>query len=355
MNPQGLLIDWLTVRVPVTVDGLGSALFQRIHDARMHISCVDADGQIKWQKAGLDLDALRSDTAGLCWMMQGDGKEHFLVIGGSPASIDNGINVFGHLDIQRAAQSLIRTASKALQAVLPPIDRWQCRRIDITGNYLLPDADSVKQALRMLLNTDAARRKASSAKRGGDTVMWNPTSDLTKGKAYHKGPQLLYLSKKHSLPVTNEQLELADRLLRFEHTRGSRWFRREAEEGRRWQDLTPERLGELYQDFFGRMTDGLEVKDMDRIGLVKRIQQANDISEGRAEAAFTTYRNIRADGFEIVKGYMAARTFYLHLRHLRAVGITDADLCNGNVIPFRPVRIVLAQPVASWDDIRRAA
>ncbi|GHU14814.1 hypothetical protein FACS189441_5380 [Betaproteobacteria bacterium] len=355
MCSQGLLIDWLTLRVPVTVDGLGAVLFRRIYDARMHISCVDANGEIKWRKAGLDIDALRSDTAGLCWMMQGDGTQYYLVIGGSPASIDHGINVFGHLDIQRAAHSLIRTASKALQAVLPPLDKWQCRRIDITGNYLLPDSDSVKQALRMLLNTDAARRKASSQKRGGDTVSWNPTSDLVKGKAYHKGPQLVYLSKKHSLSVTAEQIEFSNRLLRLEHTRGSRWFRREAEEGRRWQELTPERLGALYQDFFERLVDGVEVKDMDRIGLVKRIQQANDISEGRAEAAFTTYRNIRADGFEVVKGYMGASTFYRHLKHLRAVGITDADLCNGNVIPFRPVKIILAQPVASWDEIRCAA
>ena len=355
MCPQGLLIDWLTLRVPVTADGLGPALFQRINDARMHISCVDADGVIKWQKAGLDIDALRSDIAGLCWMMQSDGKQHFLVIGGSPASLEHGLNVFGSLDIKAGAQTLIRTAAKALQAVLPPLNKWQCRRIDVTGNYLLPDIASVKQALRMLLNTDAARRKASSQKRGGDTVTWNPTSDLSKGKAYHKGPQLLYLSKKHSLSVTAEQIELSNRLLRLEHTRGSRWFRREAEEGRRWQELTPERLGELYQEFFGKLTDGIEVKDMDRIGLVKRIQQTNNISEGRAEAAFTTYRNIRADGFEVVKGYLPKSTFYRHLKYLRAVGITDADLCNGNVIPFRPVRIVLAQPVASWDDIRKAA
>lgn len=27
----------------------------------------------------------------------------------------------------------------------------------------------------------------------------------------------------------------------------------------------------------------------------------------------------------------------------------------GNVIQFRPIRIVLAQPVTCWDDIRKAA
>jgi II/X family phage/plasmid replication protein len=352
---RGLLIDWLTLRVPVVEDGLGSALFRRLMDARLHISCCDRDGQIKWKKVGLDIDAIRSDSMGLFWGIQGDGTAYYLVIGGSPASLANGINVFGSLNIREGAQTLVRTASKALQAILPPLDKWQCRRIDITGNYLLPDVDSVKQALRMLLNTDAARRKANSFKRGGDTVTWNPTSDLVKGKAYHKGPQLRFLSRKHEINITVEQMEWADRLLRLEHTRGARWFRREAAEGRRWQDLSEDRLCELYYEFFGRLTDGIEVKDMDRMTLTKRIKESSGISEGRAAAAFATYRNIRADGFEVVKGFMAKSTFYLHLKYLRAAGITDADLCNGNVIPFRPVRVVLARPVASWEDIRGAA
>lgn len=94
---------------------------------------------------------------------------------------------------------------------------------------------------------------------------------------------------------------------------------------------------------------------MEREELVKKIASASGITEGRATAAFTTYRNIRADGFEVVKDYMPARTFYLHLKYLRAAGISDADLQQGNVVQFRPVRIVLAQPVTSWDDIRRAA
>ena len=94
---------------------------------------------------------------------------------------------------------------------------------------------------------------------------------------------------------------------------------------------------------------------MDRTTLVALIKDANGITEGRALAAFTTYRNIRADGFETVKGFMSRSTFYLHLRYLRNAGITDFDLYNGNVVPIRPVRVVLAQPVASWEDIRRAA
>jgi hypothetical protein len=45
----------------------------------------------------------------------------------------------------------------------------------------------------------------------------------------------------------------------------------------------------------------------------------------------------------------------LHLKYLRAAGISDADLQQGNVVQFRPVRVVLAQPVTCWDELRRAA
>jgi II/X family phage/plasmid replication protein len=94
---------------------------------------------------------------------------------------------------------------------------------------------------------------------------------------------------------------------------------------------------------------------MNRETMVNAIRDANGITQGRAEAAFTTLRNIREDGFEVVKGYVPHRTFYRHLKYLRAAGVTDADMRTAKVLPFRPVRIVLAQPVGSWDDIARAA
>jgi II/X family phage/plasmid replication protein len=348
------LIDWLTLRVPLG-PALGDALTARIRESLNVITCIDSYGELVWAKKALDVDALRSDTVGLFWTVQGDGREEFLVVGGSPASVEHGINVFGGCDIVHAANVLIRHASKALCAVLPAHDRWQCRRIDITGNFALPDAAGVKQALRQLCLADGGRRKATNKQRGGDSVYWNSNSDLTKGKAYHKGPHLAFLSRKGKIDISDDLIALADRLLRLEHTRGARWFRRLAESGRNWWSLTTAELEALFLEFFGRVVDGVEVRDMDRMDLVTRIAHYNSITMGRAEAAFTTYRNIRADGFEICRGYMAPRTWYLHLKHLRAAGISDADLQQGNVIAFRPVRIVLAQPVTCWDDLRKAA
>lgn len=354
MTSSAFLIDWLTLRLPLEKIQ-DEALYRRVLDSLNTLHCSDADGCLIWSKQVLDVDSLRSDTIGLFWQLQSDGKRQYLVIGGSPASIEHGVNVFGELDIQYCAGVLIRAACKELQAILPPFEQWQCRRIDITGNYALPDAQSVKQALRQLSISEGGRRKASNDHRGGDSVYWNPSSDLSKGKAYHKGPQLRRLVRMGKLDLDESFLALTDRLLRFEHTRGARWFRRFAESGSCWYDLTCQQLIGFFMEFFGRLVDGVEVKDMERYELIQKIRAENDCTESQAEAAFATYRNIRADGFDVAKGFISRRTWYRHLAMLRKVGISDADLVSGNVVLFRPVRVVLAQAVGSWDELRRAA
>lgn len=348
------LIDWLTLRFPLGAE-LGQALSERIRCCLDQIMCCDSNGELKWESRKLDIDALRSDSTGLFWMVQGDGKHDYLTIGASPASLEHGLNVFGSCDIKHCAAVLVKEASKILGAILPPACKWQCRRIDITGNFLLPDSASVKQSLRQLCLADGGRRKATNGNRSGDTVYWNPSSDIAKGKAYHKGPHMAHLERKGKIEVSPEQIALADRLLRLEHTRGARWFRRLAESGRDWFQLAQAELEELFCDFFGRLVDGVEVRDMDRHELVSRIAQSSGITEGRAEAAFATYRNIRADGFEVARDYIPRATWFRHLKYLRAAGISDADLQMGNVVQFKPIRIVLAQAVSSWDQIRRAA
>lgn len=348
------LIDWLTLRLPVGPE-LCKALYQRVSDATNKVYCVTPEGEIVWQKGVLDIDALRSDIPGLCWMLQSNGEQEFLSIGASPASLEHQTNVFGSCDIRHGAKLIIERAQYALQCILPPLESWQCRRVDVTGNYVLPDAASVKQALRQLSLADGGRRRATTKARGGDSVYWNPGSDLVKGKAYHKGPQLEMLCKKGRITCPDELLRLTHRILRLEHTRSARWFRRLEEAGRHWYDLTEKQLSEMFIEFFGRITEGVEVYDMERHELVDKIRLSNGITEGRAAAAFTTYRNIRSDGFEVVKDYMPRSSFARHLKYLRGAGISDADLQMGNVVQFRPVRIILAQPVSSWDDLRAKA
>lgn len=354
------LIDWLTMKLPISVV-THPALFARVAAYSGHICCTDSNGEIDWQKRILDIDALRTDSPGLYWQLSGDGKSDVLIIGASPASLEHGLNLWGSADILHCADVLIAHASKALQLLLPGRDAWQVRRLDITANYALPDASTVKVALSQMLVSDGARRRAGSGKGAGDTVSWSPTSDLKKGKAYHKGPQVAHLVKKNKLGKTSFQLEpehfqLMNQLVRLEHTLGARWFRRLEDDGRHWQDLNQDTLINLHTDFFKPLLGhGIEVKNMERTQIIAAIMTANSCTENQAKAAFTTYRNCREDGHTQTKDSMASNTFYRHQRFLRLAGISDMHLRTARLIPFPRVRFDLASAVSCWDDIRRVA
>ena len=361
---NGLLIDWITLRLPVKQ--LPPSLQERLFEKFDLVACfiTDRDGnaqEIRWETKKYNFDSMRSDSNGLFFSCYWVANVAYLYIGASPASIANETNVFGSLDLRAGAELLMKHAAKAFGCFLGRFEDWECQRLDITGNYALPDHAHVKSALRMLLQTDSARRKASSSKNGGDTVQWSPTSDMVAAKAYHKGPHLRYLQSKEKISISPELLALADRLLRLEMKLGARWFRRQREErkhrfGKRpWYDLTAADLALLHSEFFGPLVDGVEVRDMGRVQMINRIAEINDISQGRARGAYATYSSIKEAGLDEVRASMPDRTFYLHKKYLRAAGVSDADLCAGNVVQFRPIRIVLAQPVTCWDDIRRAA
>lgn len=352
------MIDWLTMRYPLDRLGdLDSALRQRLEDARLHLYCVDRDGCKVWEKYSLDIDAVRSDTPGLLWTVTGDGKGYYLTVGASPASLKYGCNVFGPSELNECARILVRHASVCLGAVLPRAEDWQVRRLDVTHNYDLKDSRAVKQALRILLGTDSARRKAQSDNRGGDTVYWSPTSDLLSGKAYHKGPQLTHLTKTKEINITDEQIALADRLLRLELRLGSRWFRR-LEQGQLdisaqdWRALTEPELNRIHSEFFARFVGTLEVVDMG--ALLTQLEKVAP-TKGQALAAHRTWALLRTIGFEEVKRSVPKPTFYRHLALLRGAGLSDADLCASNVVPLRRTVLELGRPVTSWEDLRRAA
>lgn len=348
-----MLIDWLTLRFPLTLD-LGRNLLDRIQSCLGLVVCVDSDGKEKWRRNQLDIEKLRSDTQGLMWCITGDGDgQRYLTIGGSPSSIENdGLNVFGSCDVEHCATILIQHASRALNSILPAWYRWQCRRLDITANYDLGNSAQVKQALRLLLGTDAPRRRTNSDKRGGDSVYWNIGSDLKAGKAYHKGAQLRVLASRGDILVDDETLELADSLLRLELKLGARFFRR-YEISDDWTTMTEYELTTLHRDYFSALIgEGKEVYDM---GTLLASLENVCPTKGRALAAHRTWALIKTVGFDQTKCSMPLRTFQRHLSYLRDAGLSDADLCAGQVLPFRRQQLILAEPVTSWIQIRRAA
>ncbi len=350
-----MLIDWLTLRHPLT-EKLGAELLQRILDSLGHMVMVDCNGVVQWDKAVPDWEALRSDSVGLFWSITCDAdSQRYITIGASPSSLQNdGVNVFGSMSIEEGAKVLIKTAGKALGAILPNWREWQCRRIDVTANYDMGSNAQVKQALRLLLGTDAPRRRTNSDKRGGDTVYWNPSSDLRAGKAYHKGAHLRYQLRKGNIQCEEDILTLADNLIRLELKLGGRWFRRLRDQGKDWHELTAQELAAEHFNFFSSLIGGGDVEVSDMGTLLQELEK-HAPTKGRALAAHRTWSLIKTIGYTQTESSMAKQTFKNHLVLLRAAGLSSADLCAGTVIPFRRKTLVLGNPVTSWAELRRAA
>lgn len=350
-----MLIDWLTLRFPLT-PALGQNLHDRITAALGRMVKVSPQGEVIWEKQHIDFDDIRSDSMGLYWSVTADSDSvRYLTIGASPASLANaGINVFGTLSVEAATKILIKTASIALDSILPSWDKWQCRRMDITANYDMGSAAQVKQALRLLLSTDAPRRRTNSDRQGGDTVYWNPMSDLQMGKAYHKGAHLRMQLRKGNITIEDELLNLSDNLLRLELKLGSRWFRRFAEQGNDWRYLSSQKLIEIHHKFFDSLIGDSEVEVSDMENLLLELEKVAP-TKGRALAAHRTFALLKVIGFTQTKHSMPKSTFALHCQYLRKAGLSSADLCAGKVLELRKRSLVLAEPVLSWHEIRRAA
>ena len=350
-----MLIDWLTLRYPITPE-LGETLHQRILDNLGTITKISPLGEILWEKKEPDWESIRSDSAGLFWSITADADStRYLTIGGSPSSVLNdGINVFGTLQVCLAAPILIQHAGKALGAILPNWRLWQCRRMDITMNYDMGNSAQVKQALSLLLRTDAPRRRTNSDRRGGDTVYWNPSSDLQSAKAYHKGAHLRMQQRKGNIVIDDERLDLADNLLRLELKLGSRWFRRLIENGIDWRKFDAMKLFNIHNNFFKQLIGSSDVEVQDMGTLLQQLEQ-HAPSKGQALAAHRTWALIKAIGYIQTKDSVSERTFMRHCALLRAAGISSADLCAGTIIPFRQKTLILNQPVTDWDEIRKIA
>lgn len=347
-----MLIDWLTLRFPLS-GRLGVELNERILSCMGLMTKISPDGVVEWTKPVPDWESIRSDSVGLFWSITADAEStYYLTIGASPSSLQNqGVNVFGSLDIETGAKILIQAAGKALEAILPDWRQWQCRRMDITANYDMGSAAQVKQALRLLLATDAPRRRTNSDSKGGDTVYWNPASDLRSGKAYHKGAHLRYQAKRGNILLDDVLHGLADSLLRLELKLGSRWFRRLDHD---WRDLTPEFLAAEHYNFFSSLIGGSDVEVSDMGTLLEELEKVAP-TKGQALSAHRTWALIKSIGYTQTKDSMPKATFMRHMQSLRAAGLSSADLCAGTVILFRRKSLVLGNPVLSWDELRKAA
>lgn len=365
----------MTLRTPLNFM-LKDDLLARVEQYIGEMKIFDGAGECIRTKLVWDVDRLRSDEIGLFWQIQYSGAEVYMVIGASPASLEFGHNVFGTTDVKHCAKVLIGAAEKILGIPLPSIHAWDCRRMDVTHNYLLDTPSQVKQALKEMRNGDGIRQKASVPR--GDTVYYGEGSDLIAGKAYDKGTQIIHLQKKlHKLNkpqfFDDHEVEILKRVLRLELMLRRRWFDRLQNKysakdfasnaqyldylrtNKPWLELTPTDLDKFHNDYFSQFIGNIEVTDMEQL-LEKLIIVAP--SAGRARAAHTTWALIKTIGYEQVKATMPNGTFTKHRAMLLKAGLSQADLQSpdmGNVLQFKRRKIQLDTPIVTWSDMLRVA
>ena len=244
------MIDWLTLRLDlhkITDDDL-----ETIRGGFNRVICVDPAGEIVWQS--LKRESLRSDTHRLTVYLG-----HDFEIAGSPARIGNPNNVFGSGDPVYCAAAMIQTVNDSLGLSLPVVAHvWRATRMDVTQNYDMGGPVEVKQALSYLRHSESGRYQVRTKH---ETVYWSPASAMRCGKAYHKGPHLLYQQKKGDASATPEELNLADRLLRLELALRAQFWRERSLKP--WHSFTETELNQIHYEFFSYVCGKVEVEPVD--------------------------------------------------------------------------------------------
>lgn len=341
------MIDWLTCRLD------GALLAQNVRDEirtnSSRILKIDASGKLEWEAAGREV--IKSDSHQVVVRF----GTH-LEIMGSPARVNSGNNVFGKLDIVECWQDMVRFVQRHYGIVFPlKKEQWKITRIDVTQNYDMGSLENVYQAIEALKVTKAGRQEASPYSHG---VIWGKGSKYYNGKSYAKGADLRRNVKRKKAFCTEEELDLADRILRLEYSIRRQRMDELADMGAKWWNFSPEFLVGEHAKYFDKFLSTLEVTEVDDIfeKIMSSVGEGPDKIKTRAQAqqAYDCYLRCKQFGRHKAQAMYTNRTWYRHLKNLRLAGIKQIDLQLNNVVTLKARRLVLDQPVSCWADLKTA-
>lgn len=329
------VIDWLTLAIGG--EHLSAKDRAKVLGTADRILRIDPQGEVVWETSARK--SIRSDSHSLTIKMGSD-----FVLQGSPARLQAPNNVFGSGDPSFCGALMIAWAAEKLGIDLPRnLERWRCRRLDITNNFALGRASEVRQALSYLRQSEGGRYQVRAE---SESVYWSPRSSLRSAKAYHKGPHLEYQIRKNQATATDDQVKAAHRILRLELSlRGQFWRERITVP---WYKLSQNDLNKYFREYFGPIIGSIEVTETDN--LLARLEEVAP-SSGQALAAYKTWGLIKGVGVREAQASMPASTWYRHRKILFDAGLSHADLHAGNIVPFRRRHLVLEEPVESWEKL----
>ncbi|HTF85337.1 MAG TPA: phage/plasmid replication protein, II/X family [Cellvibrio sp.] len=341
------MIDWLTCRLDGAL--LAENVREEIKSNTSRILKIDASGNLEWEAAGREV--IKSDSHQVVVRF----GTH-LEIMGSPARVSSGHNVFGKLDIVECWRDMIIFVQRHYGIIFPlKKDEWKITRIDVTQNYDMGSLENVYQAIEALKVSKAGRQEASPYAHG---VIWGKGSKYYNGKGYAKGTDLRRNVKRGKAFCTEEQLVLADRILRLEYSIRRQRMDEIAGMGVKWWMLKPEWLVAEHAKYFDKFLSTLEVAEVDAIfeKIMSCVGEGPDKikSHSQAQQAYDCYLRCKTVGRHKAMATYKRSTWYHHLKNLRLAGIKQIDLQLNNVVTLKARRLVLDQPVSCWADIKTA-
>lgn len=346
VSPAGM-IDWITL------------ILEGLHmDSEMHRYATSLSDRIERisTKTGERMwsspvhENIRSDTHQIT-VKFGSRIE----ICGSPARVHHCNNVFGSLDIQFCALSMINFVCLHNPELDLPrnLKLWKVSKIDVTRNYDFGSEAQCQQVTDYFKAMDYGRLKKVTY---DTSVVFGHKSTWHRLKIYMKGIQCLKLIREKSAHFTPDEIAKAKKLVRLEYSICRALIAELLEAGLRWYELTPDMLLEMHTQAFDPLISDLMVTDMDNIldKLMANVGAAeNQIpTQGQAVAAYDFYLRCRTIGFQQCRESYTRPTFARHLKNLGTIGIKAIDLQPSNVIPFRRKPILLGAAVSSWDEIK---
>lgn len=342
------MIDWLTCRLDGAL--LSENVRDEIRSNSSRILKIDSAGKLEWEAAGREV--IKSDSHQVVIRF----GTH-LEIMGSPARVSSGNNVFGSLDIVDCWRKMVRFVQRHYGIVFPLDQRqWKITRIDVTQNYDMGSLESVYQGIEALKVSKAGRQEAAPYAHG---VIWGRGSKYYNGKGYAKGPDLRRNVKRKKAFCTEEQLNLADRILRLEYSIRRQRMDELNDMGLKWWMLNPEWLVKEHEKYFDKFLSNLEVTEVDEIfrKIMDSVGEGPDKikTDAQAQQAYDCYLRCKQFGRHKAQAMYKKHSWYRQLKNLRLAGIKQIDLQLNNVVTLKARRLVLDQPVSCWADLKKAS
>lgn len=297
-----------------------------------------------------------------------DSLDSFYVeIKASPAKLMQGHNVFGSSDFYDCSMVMLELLCDSYPELFNLLDHvsWSLVQIDITYASRAKNNQEARAFINALQNVSYGHTKSRTGY-DGTAYFGKKNSRLKKIKVYHKAAEVAETIKKNEKSAnaqalaqiyTDSLLNFADGMIRWEVSLYHRYFERLGITTNLKEIFQTNAFSSAYlQNYWNAATSDLfialkgqsmkiinddEVKKALRLKFSKISEKTGKTSTTAADSAFRTYKDIRRDGYEIMRDVMNLRTFQRHLKMICECGVSRAALQNmtglddgAKIIPF---------------------